>query len=218
MLICTKVHLDRDRGKWKVTRCCLLPGDLGPSLTSVSDNDEFFDTVREDFQHTDENKHINSEDDHADNQGGAVPEGAWKFMMYSTARPMSEVQHAIPDPRGESFGCGEECFAAVSGRMSYAEVLECFPVSYSRFVRGQAQLESIQRTVTRRHPELFVVIGNEAPAQQGVLIVRLLWDVDVERSEDELRRVGRESRAETRRCDVDSLIETLEHMSDTPRV
>lgn len=133
--------------------------------------------------------------------------------MYSTARPMSEVQHAIPDPRGESFGCGEECFTAVSGRMSYDGVLECFPVSYGNFVKGQAQLESCDRIVTRRHPDLFVVIDNEAPAEQGVLIVRMLWDWDVERSEDELRRAGRESRAETQRCDVDSLVETLGHLS-----
>lgn len=193
MLIRTKVHLDRDRGKWKVTRCCLPLNELGLSLTSISDNDESFDTVREDFRHTDENQRIISEDNHTDNQGGAVPEGAWKFMMYSTMKPMGEVQHAIPDLRGESFGFGEECFTAVSGRMSNDEVLECFPVSYGRFVKGQEQLESRQRMVTRRHPELFVVVDHEAPAERGALIVRMLWDWGVERSEDELKRVGRES-------------------------
>lgn len=68
-----KVHLDRDRGKWKVTRCCILPSDLGLSLTSVSDGDETFDQVREEFQNSDENQRIRSEDTHADNQGGPVP-------------------------------------------------------------------------------------------------------------------------------------------------
>jgi hypothetical protein len=96
--------------------------------------------------------------------------------------------------------------------MAYEEVLERFPMSYSRFVKAQAELECGEKTVIRRHPEVLVVVDNEAPAERGVLIVRMSWDKDVGKSEGELRQSGRESRVDTQRCDVDSLVATLEDM------
>lgn len=210
-----KVHLDRDRGKWKVTRCYLPLEELGLSLTSVSDNDSSFDEVREQFRDRDENQRIGSEDTHADNKGGLVPVGAWQYSMYSTVKPMAQVKDGIPDPRGDlTFGCGEECYAAVEGQLSYEAALEQFPISYSKFVKGQAKLESSARTAVKRHPELFVVIDNENPTEGGVIIARLLWDENVDKSEDELRQVGREGPVETRRCNVDLLLETLETLAN----
>lgn len=174
-----------------------------------------FDDVRKELQETDENRRIASEDDHADNKGGPVPEGAWQFWMCSTVKPMREVQGAVPDPRGDfSYGAGEECFAAIPGQMSYEEALERFPLSYSKFAKAQAAPESGQKTVIRRHPELFVVVDNESPAEQGALIVRMSWDKNVEQSESELRQSGRESRVDTERCDVHSLVAKLERMAD----
>jgi len=174
-----------------------------------------FDDVRKELQDTDENQRIYSEDSHVDNQGGPVPEGAWQFSMYSTVKPMRQVQNAVPDPRGDfTFGSGEECFAAVEGHMSYEEVLERFPLNYSQFVKAQATLVSSEKTAVRRHPELFVIIDKESPEEQGVLIVRLSWDKDVEKSESELRQSGREGRLDTQRCDVNSLVATLERMTD----
>lgn len=187
---------------------------LGETLTSVSDNDMSFDQVRAEFQIRDENQRISREDDHADNRGGPVPRGAWQFSMFSTVNPMIQVKGDIPDPRSDlTFGSGEECFAAVEGQMSYDEALEQFPANYSKFVKAQAGLESSLKTVVRRHPELFVVIDKEVPAAEGVLIVRLPWDKNTERSDDELRRIGREGHVETQRCGVDSLVETLERMA-----
>lgn len=62
--------------------------------------------------------------------------------MYSTTVPMDEVLRAIPDPRGDlSFGCAEEFFAAVPGRMSYDEAFREFLVTYSKFVEGQEELK-----------------------------------------------------------------------------
>lgn len=187
---------------------------LGETLTSVSDNDMAFDEVRAEFGDREENQLIASEDDHADNRGGPVPNGSWQFAMHSVAKPMNEVKADISDPRGDlTFGSGEEFFAAVDGQMSYGEALERFPLSYSKFVKAQAGLESSLRTVVRRHPELFVIIDRETPADEGVLIARLSWDKDLERSEDELRRIGREGQVETQRCSVESLAETLERMA-----
>lgn len=210
-----KVHLDRDRGKWKVTRCCIPVLELGASLTSVWDNDASFDEVREQFLDSDENQRINYEDHHADNHGGPVPYGAWQFSMYSTVAPMNKIKSAIHNPRGDSsFGAGEECFAAVEGQISYEEVLERFPLSYSKFVQAQLKFESSARAAVRRHPELFVVIDSLKPAEDGVTIARLSWDKNVERSERELGQVGRESVLKTQKCDVKSLVETLEYMAD----
>lgn len=173
-----------------------------------------FDDVREQFQDSDENKRINAEDNHADNHGGAVPHGAWQFSMYSTMAPMNKVRSAVPDPRGDlSFGAGEECFAAVEGQMSYEEVLERFPLGYSKFVQAQLKLESSAMTAVRRHPELFVVIDSLNPAEDGVTIARLAWDGEVDRSEREIREIGRESVVQTRRCDIGILVETLECMA-----
>jgi hypothetical protein len=107
-LTCTKVHLDRDRSKWKVTRCCIAPNALGENFTSVSDGDMYFDDVRRELQDNDENQRIASEDCHADSQGGPVPQGAWQLWMCSTVKPMREVQGPVPDPRGDYlFGAGE---------------------------------------------------------------------------------------------------------------
>jgi len=209
----SKVHLDRDRGKWKVTRCCLPLDRLGVDLTSVWDFDMTFHDVRRELQDTEENMRIYSEDTHADNQGGPVPEGAWQFSMYSTVKPMRQVQDSIPDPRDDFFGPGEECFAAIAEQMSTEEVIEHFPLSYSQFFKAQATLESSKKTVIRRHPELFVIIDSETPGERGVLIVRLSWDKDVDKSESKLRRSGQEGRCVTQRCDVDSLVTTLECMA-----
>lgn len=210
-----KVHLDLDRGKWKVTRCHLPLDELGSNLTSVWDQDMSFDDVRRLFREIPENQRIESEDDHIDNQGGEVPEGAWQFSMFSTAKPMAQIKDAVPDSRGDyTFGPGEECFAAVEGQLSYDEAQEQFPVSYSKFVKGQAKLDDSEKTTVKRHPELFVVIDNETPGEGGVVIVRLSWDKNVERSEDELRKIGKENSVETWRCNVGLLEETLEGMAD----
>lgn len=128
---------------------------------------------------------------------------------------MADVKNAIPDPRGDhSFGCNEECFATVEKQVSCDEALEHFPLKYSKFTKSQALLKSSARTVVKLHPELFVVIDNEAPAKEGVIIARLFWDKNTGRPEQELRRAGRESCVETQRCDVVSLVETLQRMAD----
>lgn len=216
---CTpKVHLDRDRGKWKVTRCCIPLDILGENLTSVLEGDVSFEDLRKELQDQDENHRINSEDIHVDNRGGPIPEGAWQFSMYSTVKPMRQMAGAIPDPRGDfTFGPGEECFAAIEGQIPYDEVLERFPLNYSQFVRAQATFGIGERTVIRRHPELFVIIDSEFPAERGVLIAQLSWDKDVEKSESELRQSGKEGHIDARRCDVGSLLATIECIADRRR-
>lgn len=136
--------------------------------------DESFDSVRYRYRDSDENRRISSEDTHADNQGGPVPEGAWRFCMHSTAKPMDHVKHAIPNTRGDnSFACNEECFAAIRKQVSYDDALEHFPLKYSKFTKSQASLESSARTVVKLQPELLVIIDNQTPAERGVIIARL---------------------------------------------
>ena len=131
-----------------------------------------------------------------------VPEGACQFCMYSTTvERMREVQGAVPDPRGDfTFGPGEECFTAIARHMSYEEVLQRFPLDTSQFVDGQATLGDSEKTVVRRHPELFVAIVNESPAEQVVIIARISgYSKSVEKSKSELRGSGREGRVDTQR-------------------
>lgn len=202
----TAVHCDKDRGKWKVTKCSGIPVDqLGMELTSVSDADEEFDNVR--------SRYDDSDNDDQDNQGGSAPEGQWQFLVYCTGSSQSKAEQRIPDPRGgPDFHMGEASLVFRKSDLSVEKIQEDFPVTYAKTVRDPTvpSTGGSQR-VCKIHPALFVIVEGEDSV--SVKLVNLDWDHDVERSDEELRKVGRESQTVIQSCDPGSVVSTLEQLA-----
>lgn len=174
-------------------------------LTSVSDADDDFDNVRA--------RYDNSGNDGQDNQGGSVPESQWQFIVYCTGSSRSKAEQRIPDPRGgPDFHMGEASLVFCQSDLPVAKMQEEFPVTYAKAVRDPTVPSTGgSRRICKIHPALFVIVeGEEGPS---VKIVNLNWDHDVERSEEELRRVGRESQTVIRDCDPESIVFTLDQLA-----
>lgn len=187
----TAVHFDKDRGKWKVTQCRGMSIDqLGMELTSVRDNDDEFDNVR--------GRYDGNGNEGLDNQGGAAPHGQWQFLVYSTECSQSEAMRCIPDPRGgPDYPQGEATFMFRPSKLSsIAEIQEDFPVTYAETVRNPIVPATGSQRICKIHPELFVVV--EGKESVSIKIVKLDWDHDVEKSNEELKRIGRKSRTVSR--------------------
>ncbi|CAD0098249.1 unnamed protein product [Aureobasidium mustum] len=204
----TVVHCDKDRGMWKVTQCRGIPIDqLGMELTSVSDNDDEFDNVRE--------RYDGSGNEGQDNQGGAAPHGQWQFLVFSTECSHLEAMRCIPDPRGgPDFPLGESTLTFRSSELSsVAAIQEDFPVAYAETVRHPTVPATGRQRICKIYPELFVVV--EGKQNVSIKIVKLDWDHDVEKSDDELRRIGRESRTVSQRIvEPKAVVSTLERLAN----
>jgi hypothetical protein len=201
----TAVHCDKDRGKWKVTQCRGIPIDqLGMELTSVSDVDDEFDNVR--------GRYDGSGNEREDNQGGPAPHGQWQFLVYSTECSRSEAMQCIPDPRGgPDFPLGEATLIFRPSELSsIADIQEDFPVAYAEMVRDTIVPATCRPRICKIHPGLFVVVeGKEILSTE---IVKLDWDYDIEKSDEELKRVGRESQSNSRRLEPKAVMSTLEQL------
>ncbi|KAG9664395.1 hypothetical protein KCU95_g814, partial [Aureobasidium melanogenum] len=201
------VHCDKDRGKWKVTQCRGIPIEqLGMELTSVSDMDDEFDNVRE--------RYDGSGNEGQDNQGGVAPHGHWQFLVYSTQCSQSEAMRCIPDPRGgPDFPLGEATFVFRPSELSsLAGIQEDFPVAYAETVRDSIVPATGRQRICKIHPGFFVVV--EGKESVSIKIVKLDWDHDIEKSDEELRRIGRESRAVSQRIfEPEAVVSTLERLA-----
>jgi hypothetical protein len=202
----TVVYCELDRAEWKVTQCCLPIAQLS-RMDSVMEVDEYFDQLCEEFGGTD--------NDGPDNRGGLAPIGKWQFAVYCTAiSPRAtrafryEAEHAIPDPRGwmESYSLGEHCLHFIRRVLSAELVREDWPVEYATFMQA-----STRRTDTvKRHPSLFVHVCGDI---SNIEIIKMEWDHETTRSEEELMKVGRESKTTTQKCEAEKLVATLEELA-----
>lgn len=193
------VHCDKDRGVWKVGRCRILVDELGLPLTSVSDGDESFDPIRQRYSSIDE----------GGTTGGPVPIGDWQFALFSTAMPGGLAKEVVHDPRADSFPPEETSFDLIPSQgMEWEKVLETFVLDYARCV-WEPVLPNGEERPLKRHPNLFVVVDSPRPEQDGVLIVKMIWDMDLNKLEGELRESARRSKVETRRCHAYSALSTL---------
>ena len=193
------VHCDKDRGVWKAGQCRILADELGLPLTSVSDGDESFDSIRQCYSSIDE----------GGMSGGPVPTGDWQFALFSTAMPGGLAKEVVHDPRADSFPPEETSFYLIPSQgMEWEKVLETFVLDYARCV-WEPVLPNREEQPLQRHPNLFVVVDSPQPEQDGVLIVKMVWDMDLNKLESELRESARRSKVETRRGDVYSALSTL---------
>jgi hypothetical protein len=197
------VHCDKDHGKWKVAQCSGIPVDqLGMELYSVSDCDITFDEVRERFVE-------GSDNGGPDNVGGPAPAGLWQFAVFCSGVSQSAAEDFIPDPRGDpSYRMGEGCLWFLpSEAKSIEAVQEYWPVVYVHAVRDPTIPGNPgERRITRLHPSLFAIADDDV---RSVKIVEMDWDREIERSDDELKGIGRESRATIHTCTPDSTVDTL---------
>lgn len=199
------VHCDKDRGVWKVGQCRILADELGLPLTSVSDGDESFDGIRQRYPNI---------IDEGGTLGGPVPTGDWQFALFSTAMPGGLAKEVVHDPRTDSFPPEETSFDLVPSQgMEWEEILETFVLDYAICV-SEPVLPNGRERPLKRHSNLFVVVDSARPEQDGVLIVRMIWDMDLKKSKSELKEAARRSKVERRRCDAYSALSTLRVMNE----
>lgn len=206
----TAVHCAIERTKWKVLQCKNIPIDQLWSLQSITFDDITFDDFSESFDA--------SGNDGPDNQGGPIPEGEWQFVVYCTSSSETsssnhrafvwETEKAIPDPRADSgMPGGEECLCVLWEELPAEKVNENWPLTYANLIKNT----EVYVSPCTRHPELFVHVRGDV---SNIEIVRMEWDHDIEKSDDELKQVGRESNTTIQKCDAASLVSTLEHLAN----
>jgi len=210
----TAVHCDKDRGKWKVTRCGHIPVAELDILESVIELDESFDTVRDTFD--------GSGNDGPDNQGGSVPVGEWQFAVYSTGpseigtrKLQRNVSHKLPDPRGyDSYLPGETSLHLLDQILPDESVSEDWPPTYAKFMNEPIVNATRQPKICKLHPSLLVhVRGDHSGDISDIEILQMEWDHNVTQSEEALKRLGRESKTTVQKCEAEVLVATLQQLA-----
>lgn len=212
----TAVHCDKDRGKWKITRCNHIPLAKLDILERVIELDQDFDNVRSGFD--------GSANDGPDNQGGPAPIGEWQFAVYctgpseiSTYELQQSASDKIPDPRGDySYPPSEACLQFLPQTLPAESVYEDWPPTYAKFMNEPVAIATRQPKICKLHPSLFVhVRGDHSGGISDVEIVKMEWDHNIEQSEEALKRVGRDSRTTAQKCGTEMLVTTLEQLART---
>ena len=211
----TAVHCDKDRGKWKVTKCDHIPVSELDVLESVIELDQHFDIVRGWFD--------GSGNDGPDNVGGPAPVGEWQFAVYCTgpselSTRMLQLQSArdkIPDPRGDSsYPLSEACLYFLPRTLPVESIYEDWPPTFARFIAEPIVIATGEPKICKLHPSLFVhVRGDDSGDVMDIEIVKMEWDPSIKTSEEELKRVGRESKTTTQGCEAEVLVTTLEQLA-----
>lgn len=201
----TAVHCDWERKKWKVTQCNNIPVEELSDLNSVQMGDQSFEQVCHWYD--------DSGNDGPDNQGGPVPAGEWQFVVYCTSPSEWKTLHyaaelKIPDPRKDgSMGQGEECLCILWEDLPAERVNEDWPLAYANLIKNT----KVYPSPCKRHPELFVHIRG---GLDNIEIVKMEWDHNIERDDEDLMRIGRESKTTVQKCDAESLVSTLEQLAN----
>jgi hypothetical protein len=95
--------------------------------------------------------------------------------------------------------------------LSVEEIQEDFPVRYAKMVRDPIVPATGEQRITKIHPALFVIVeGEEA---ESMKIVSIDWDHNIERSDEELRSVGRENGTVVQSCNSESVVSTLQRLA-----
>jgi hypothetical protein len=166
--------------------------------------DDYFDNIRPQYDDSD-----NTGDD---NVGGPAPEGEWQFLLYVEGMTRSKAESLIHDPRGSpDWPMGETCLVTKKWESTVEDIREDFPLAYANFVRYPIIPANGQPSICKRHPSLFAIASGEN--LHSVKIVEMQWDQNIERSDEELQKVGRASRLTTHECDPASVVSTLERLA-----
>lgn len=218
------VYIDDDRGMYRVRQCKMPVGEMA-DMWSVQESDLHFDLV---CKYNDD-----SGNDGPHNKGGPPPVGEWHFAVYCTGKvgdeslfALCKAKDTIPDPRGDpSFRDGDACLLFHRPELSVNQINEDWPLDYARFIHEEETPEigddGEPLLVTKRHPSLFVHVQSHNPGDykpSTIEIVKINWDHNIERSDEELKKIGRESKVTIQRCDAESLVETLLRMADEDMV
>jgi hypothetical protein len=206
----TAVHCDKDRGKCKVAKCDHIPVDGMFLLKCVSQRYQHFDNVRSSFDD-------GSGNDGPDNQGGPPPIGEWQFGVYCTGSPgidtyaLKEIaRSSIPDRRGDySWPPHEASLNFFNWIIAAERINEDWPFAYAEFLTDPMTKAKRYTENTRPHPSLFVHIHGDS-SNLDIEIRDMEWDHNITKAEEELRKIGRESRTIIRKCDAEELVAILE--------
>jgi len=201
----TALHFQQDRGKWIVLEVNKIPVSEMSHLQSVSSGRSTFDELLDYYE--------GGANDGPDSKGGLEPIGEWQFVVYCTdSAGQGSFNHIaerkIPDPRNNAgWQVGDACLCFLHDDLAAEEVNENFTLAYANLVKDPTAYHS----VCKRHPSLFVHIRN---VTTDIQIVKMEWDHDILRTDEELMTVGCESKTSTQECDADSLVSTLQQLAE----
>jgi hypothetical protein len=170
----------------------------------VSFLDDYFDNIRPQYE--------DSENIGEDNVGGPTPEGAWQFLVYVEGMSPSKAEELIPDPRGTpDWPMGEACLVTKKWELPVEKIQEDFPLAYAGFIRNPIVPANGQPSICKRHPSLFAIVRGEN--LRSVEVVKIQWDQNMARSDEDLNSVGRASQSTIHSCDPASVVSTLERLA-----
>jgi hypothetical protein len=204
------VHCEQDRAKWKVVQCRLPVAQLD-SLYGIMEMDEYFDNLCEYYD--------GSTNDGPDNQGGPAPVGEWQFAVYCTGsseRNPFQVRTTacaeIPDPRGygKFYRTGQDCLDFFTKVLPAGLIRENWPVKYASSMKNPTLNGKRELGAVKLYPSLFVHVCGDI---SNIEIIKMEWDHETTRSEEELMKIGRESKTTTRKCQAEMLVATLEQLA-----
>jgi len=197
------ILMDKNRGLWKVAHCRIPTKELAlPVQGFLIDEGEVDATIVEFGGRP--------------APGGLPPDYQYQFAIFNTATPYPSQAHGVIEV-DSSYPIEEWPTTVVMGdrrhpQMSWEDVLETFPVSYGIWARN-CTLPDGTTTHVSRHPHLFLCIDTLEPGKD-VLIGKMVWEGDINRSDDELKQIGRTSKVETTRSSPDTALENIRRMAE----
>jgi len=63
------------------------------------------------------------------------------------------------------------------------------------------------------HKKVFICCDSDEPGKKGVLVVQMDWDGDVERDDDELKKIGNDAKCEETRVGVKEALAKAREMA-----
>lgn len=180
----------------------------------MGERDQHFDDVRDWFD--------GSGNDGPDNQGGPAPVGEWQFAVYctgplgiSTYELQQSASRKLPDPRGDySYPLIEACLRFFPQTLPVASLCEDWLPTYAKFINEPIEIGTRQLKICKLHPSLFVhVRGDHSGDLSDIEILKMNWDHNIARSEEELKQLGRKSKTTTHKCEAKALVATLQELA-----
>jgi len=195
------ILMSKDRGRWRISHCRIPFKELD-HLGRIIYDASYEDWVIEEF-------------DGVLGTGGPPPDWKYQFALFSTGMDYPNTIKRQIDPDSSSYALEEYALSLktkyenINHRVSWEEAVEMFPGTCRRLVYFDGEPSPVQC-----HPHLFLCIDTPTPEKDGVLVCEISWDGNTDRSEDELKAIGRTSKVTKTRRQVDVALKTIRRMAD----
>lgn len=201
------ILMRQERNRWMISHC-RIPFEALDRLDGINYDATTEDEIIEDY-------------DGVLGTGGPPPDWKYQFALFSTGMDYpSDVIHRQIDSVSATYPPEEEAIVMMTNvrenknhRVSWEQAVEMFP----NFCRRPLVDCDGEPSPVQRHPHLFLCIDTPTPVMgplKDVLICNMIWDGNTDRSEDELKAMGRTSEVVKTRCRHEEALETIRRTAD----